>query len=156
MSALAVSLSQPLWLGRHSGSQTTTPWSDWVIAVVEEMSRASESCAESLEEHMATLPTLQDLEAQFRAEDPCFEAEMARARDRRYAELLAEVRAGRLSRITAERLKRRWSQVDLANRAGMRQPNIARLERQGASISVRTAQRLAKTFGLADYRELLP
>jgi ribosome-binding protein aMBF1 (putative translation factor) len=110
----------------------------------------------SLTEHLATLPTLDDLEAEFRAEDPEFDAEMAKARDRRYAELLAEVKASRLSRITAERLKRQWTQGELAERAGMHQSNIARLERLGAPISVRSARRLAGVLGLEDYRELLP
>jgi ribosome-binding protein aMBF1 (putative translation factor) len=110
----------------------------------------------SLGQHLASLPTLRDLAGSFRAEDPGFDSKLERARRRRYRELLKEVAAGRLNRVVAERLTRGWTQADLAARAGMKQPNVARLERVGASVSVKSAKRLADAFGIADYRELLP
>jgi hypothetical protein len=111
---------------------------------------------QALDRHLAILPTLNDLAAEFRAADATFDQELERARQQRYHELLNEVEAGRFSRIVAERLVRGWTQTELAARAGMKQPNVARLERVGSAISVKTAKRLSMAFGLADYRELLP
>ncbi len=76
--------------------------------------------------------------------------------DERYGQLLSQVAAGRLNRITAERLHQGLTQNELASRTGMRQPNISRLERLGTTMHVVTAQRLAMALGLDDYRELLP
>ncbi|NOZ22406.1 MAG: helix-turn-helix transcriptional regulator, partial [Planctomycetes bacterium] len=81
---------------------------------------------------------------------------LAAARRARYLELLAEVEANRLSRLTAERLRVRMTQAELAKRAGMAQPNISRLEKPGAAMSVSTARKLGKALGLDDYRVLLP
>ena len=75
-------------------------------------------------------------------------------REKRYREHLAEVSRGHLSRLAAERMRLRLSQSELADSAGMRQPNISRLEKNPASMSVKSAKRLSAVFGI-DYRELL-
>jgi DNA-binding XRE family transcriptional regulator len=106
--------------------------------------------------HLASLPTLDDLIEEFRAEDPAFEQHYAAAHEEMYEEHLAAVRAGKLSRITAERLRLGVTQAELAERAGMLQPNISRLEKPGAPISLTTAKKLARALGLRDYRVLLP
>ena len=106
--------------------------------------------------HLAALPSLDDLVEEMRASDPSFDDEFHEAEERRFEELLAEVDAGRLSRITAERLRLGLTQSELAELAGMRQPNISRLENPGAPIAIETAKRLAEGLGLEDYRVLLP
>jgi DNA-binding XRE family transcriptional regulator len=117
---------------------------------------ASSSIPLTFEEHLASLPTLQDLFARFRRADPAFDREIEKARTRRYKDLLKEVRKGKMARLMAERLRCRLTQAELAERAGMKQPNISRLERANAVMSVATAKRLAEALGLTDYRVLLP
>jgi transcriptional regulator with XRE-family HTH domain len=73
-----------------------------------------------------------------------------------YRESLRAVEAGQLSRIAAERLRLGITQADLAERAEMQQPNISRLERPRAAMTVSTARRLARALGMDDYRDLLP
>lgn len=52
--------------------------------------------------------------------------------------------------IKALRLQRKWSQKELAVRAGMRQSRISAMEQADySSWSIRTLQRLAKAFDLA-------
>jgi len=111
---------------------------------------------DSFESHAASLPTLDDLMAQFRAEDPSFDEHYAAADEELYQVTLEAVRNGELSRITAERIRLGITQAELANRAGMAQPNISRLEKRGASMSVTTAKKIADALGLEDYKELLP
>jgi ribosome-binding protein aMBF1 (putative translation factor) len=106
--------------------------------------------------HVASLPTLDDLIQESRAQDPAFDAHYAAAEEQLYADALAEVSAGTLSRVTAERLRLGLTQAELADRAGMLQPNVSRLERSGAPISVVTARKLARALGLDDYKVLLP
>ena len=106
--------------------------------------------------HLATLPSLGDLVRRAEAANPDFKEHLRGAKEKRYKELLAEVRAGRLSRITAERLRLGMTQVELATRSGIAQPNISRLEKPGAPVSVSTARRLAEALGIDDYKELLP
>ena len=108
------------------------------------------------EAHVASLPSLDDLIDDFRAEDPAFDEHYAAAGQELYSESLAAVEAGKLSRITAERLRLGITQAELAERAGMLQPNISRLEKPGTSISVPTAKKLAAALGLDDYKVLLP
>lgn len=111
---------------------------------------------DSFESHAASLPTLDDLMAEFRAEDPSFDEHYAAADEELYQETLKAVRNGELSRITAERIRFGITQAELANRASMAQPNISRLEKPGASISVTTAKKIAGALGLEDYKVLLP
>jgi transcriptional regulator with XRE-family HTH domain len=66
------------------------------------------------------------------------------------------VKGGELSRITAERIRVGLTQAELAERAGMLQPNISRLEKSDDSMTVPTAKKLARALGLDDYKELLP
>lgn len=112
--------------------------------------------ADPFETHVASLPTLSDLIEDARRGDPEFDAHYAAADEELYRESLAAVEAGELSRITAERIRLGLTQAELAKRAGMRQPNISRLEKPGASISVSTAKKLARVLGLDDYKVLLP
>ena len=104
--------------------------------------------------HTDSLPTLDDFEAQLRTEDPNFEENAARAHEARYRELLFEAEAGRLSRVYVERITRRMTQTELADRADSHQPNISRIERPGQTISAKFAKRLGVVFDM-DYREFL-
>ena len=151
MNALLKTHASPYWANNIVENQTTTRPNILIYAEPE-----TDSPYESFDEHIKKQSTLREMIQEFQATDPGFEAELRRAREERSIELLADVQAGRLSRITAERLMRRWTQEELAQKAHMRQPNIARLEKPGASISVQTAKRIAKVFGMDDYRELLP
>lgn len=47
------------------------------------------------------------------------------------------------------------TQRQLAEKMGVKQPFIARLERPGAFPTVRTLQRIARALGLKSYRELI-
>lgn len=114
------------------------------------------SCAERFAAHVAELPTMADLVARMRSADPSFDEHLRVAEGVRHGELLAGVAAGRLSRITAERLRLGMTQEELAGRVGMAQPNISRLEKPGAPLSVATARRLAAALEISDYRDLLP
>jgi ribosome-binding protein aMBF1 (putative translation factor) len=108
------------------------------------------------DKHLALLPTLQDLKERLRAKDPDHEEHLATSRHRRYLQLLEEVEANRLSRLTAERLRLRLTQAELAEMVGMAQSNISRLEKPRAVMRISTAERLAKALELDDYRVLLP
>ena len=112
--------------------------------------------ADPFEAHVASLPTLSDLIEDARREDPEFDAHYAAADEELYRESLAAVEAGELSRITAERIRLGLTQAELAERAGMLQPNISRLEKSDDSMTVPTAKKLARALGLDDYKELLP
>ena len=111
---------------------------------------------ELIDEHLESLPSLEELSERFRKEDPAFDRRMASARRARYEELLDEVAAGLLRRLTAERLRAGLTQSELAERAGMAQPNISRLEKPGAPMTVTTARKLGEALGLDDYKVLLP
>lgn len=67
-------------------------------------------------------------------------------------ELIAK---GRLSRLRYWRIKAGLTQEALADRAGIKQPNLQRLERPSYRGRLATYQRLAAVLG-CDYRELLP
>lgn len=110
----------------------------------------------SFEHHLASLPTSQDLMAEARREDPMFDQLLEQARGKLHRRLLNDARKGRISRLTAERLRCGLTQGELAERANMKQPNISRLERLGVEMRPRTARRLAKALGLKDYKVLLP
>jgi len=112
--------------------------------------------ADPFETHVASLPTLSDLIGDARREDSDFDAHYAAAGEELYRESLAAVEAGELSRITAERIRLGLTQAELADRAGMLQPNISRLEKPGTPIAVSTAKKLARALGLDDYKVLLP
>jgi len=111
---------------------------------------------ERFDAHVDSLPSLDNLIDRMKAADPKFDGRLQKAKEKRFEELSAEIKAGRLSRITAERLRLGITQAELARKAAMRQPNISRLEKPGATISVDTARRLARALGLDDYRVLLP
>ena len=108
------------------------------------------------ESHVASLPTLGDLMEDYRREDPEFDKHYEAADEELYKESLAAVGAHQLSRITVERLRQGISQAELAERAGMLQPNISRLEKPGATMTVSTAKKLASALELDDYKVLLP
>jgi len=59
------------------------------------------------------------------------------------------------AKIRQARLAAGLTQRQLAERMGVKQPFIARLEKPGAYPTVRTLQKLAKSLGLKDYRELI-
>lgn len=110
----------------------------------------------AFDRHVAGLPSLEDLVARWRGRNPKFEGLLQAAREKQYREMLAEVEAGRISRIRAERWRLRWTQAQLADRAGLKQANVSRLEKPSTRLSIRTAKRLAEALGMPDYKELLP
>jgi HTH-type transcriptional regulator/antitoxin HipB len=110
----------------------------------------------AFDRHLAGLPSLEDLVARWRTRNPKFDGLLQAAREKQYREMLAEVEAGKMSRIRAERWRLRWTQAQLADRAGLKQANVSRLEKPSARLSMRTAQRLAEALEISDYRELLP
>lgn len=111
---------------------------------------------ETYEEHLAGLTPLDALLDELRAKHAGFDAALAVAEEESYARYLARVREGAMSRLHAERLRAKLTQGELAAMAGLRQPNVSRLEKVGAAMSVRTARRLAAALQLDDYRVLLP
>lgn len=72
--------------------------------------------------------------------------------ERKAKELIVK---GRLSRLRYRRIKAGLTQEALAERAGIKQPNLQRLERPSYRGRLATYQRLADVLG-CDYRELLP
>lgn len=56
---------------------------------------------------------------------------------------------GVVKTIITERIKRGWSQTDLAEAIGSRQPVISRLERGGSNPSLQTLQKIAKALDLS-------
>lgn len=72
--------------------------------------------------------------------------------ERKAKELIVK---GRLSRLRYRRIKAGLTQEALAERAGIKQPNLQRLERPSYQGRLATYQRLADVLG-CDYRELLP
>ena len=122
----------------------------------ESMFRSVRVEADPFEAHAASLPTLDDLIEGYREEDPSFDEHYAAADEVLYQETLEVVSAGKLSRITAERIRLGITQTELAERAGMRQPNISRLEKPGTKMSVDSAKKLAQALELDDYKVLLP
>ncbi len=67
----------------------------------------------------------------------------------------ALIAKGRLSCLRYRRIKAGLTQEALAERAGIKQPNLQRLERPSYRGRLETYQRLADVLG-CDYRELLP
>jgi HTH-type transcriptional regulator/antitoxin HipB len=49
--------------------------------------------------------------------------------------------------IIAERLKRNMTQEELAEKAGLKQPNLARVESGSVAPSITTLSKIAKAFG---------
>jgi DNA-binding XRE family transcriptional regulator len=105
---------------------------------------------------VAAVPTLERLVNRWRASNPNFDRLLRAAREKQYQEMLVEVEAGRMSRTRAERLRLRWTQAQLADRAGLKQANVSRLEKPSTRLSIRTAKKLAKALNMPNYRELLP
>ena len=52
--------------------------------------------------------------------------------------------------VKRERLERGWTQEELANRIGVKQPTVAKWEREGAVYRKATRQKLAKVFGISE------
>ena len=76
--------------------------------------------------------------------------------DREWEQKAEELIANRrLSRLRYRRIKAGLTQEALADRAGIKQPNLQRLERPSYRGRLATYQRLAAVLG-CDYRELLP
>lgn len=76
--------------------------------------------------------------------------------DREWEQKAEELIANRrLSRLRYWRIKAGLTQEALAERAGIKQPNLQRLERPTYRGRLATYQRLAEALG-CDYRELLP
>ena len=67
---------------------------------------------------------------------------------------LSSLGAVLLLRIRAERLKRGWTQRDLATRARVPQPTISRLEAGARKLDLEVLERIAKAFGIAPLRLL--
>ena len=146
----------PGWLVVFLTGQKPTRTERVDVVFFESETRTSKPAPVTFDDHLASLSTLSDLLAESRRLHPDFDHHLVRARQARYQDYLAEVCKGSMSRLTAERLRCRLTQGELAQRAGMKQPNISRWEQPGTSISVRTAKRLAEALGLEDYRVLLP
>jgi DNA-binding XRE family transcriptional regulator len=51
------------------------------------------------------------------------------------------------STIIGERIKRKMTQQEVAQKAGIKQPSLARVESGGVMPSIRTLERLAAVFG---------
>jgi ribosome-binding protein aMBF1 (putative translation factor) len=108
------------------------------------------------DEHFNALPSLQELRDELHRRDARFGARVDRAKRQRFKELLKEVKQGRISRFTAERIRANLSQQGLADKSGIPQANICRMERVGYEMRVSSARRIAAALGLSDYRDLLP
>lgn len=107
----------------------------------------------SLDSHLDSLPTLQEVLAQARQSDGEWEHSAKNAR-RALRERLRRLEGdGELSRLTAERIFRGWTQAELGEKVGMAQANISRLE-SANTLTVEMAKRLASALGI-DYKDLL-
>ena len=51
------------------------------------------------------------------------------------------------SAIIGERIKRKMTQQEVAQRAGIKQPSLARVESGGVMPSIRTLEKIATVFG---------
>ena len=80
---------------------------------------------------------------------------MEKAEDELHKELYQEVLAGKLNRVKYYRLVNNLDQKTLAQRSGIKQPNISRLEKSGYTADADTYKKLAKVFKI-NYKELLP
>jgi DNA-binding XRE family transcriptional regulator len=102
----------------------------------------------------AGLTSLDDLIAQLTSTEAGRRAyeQADREWERKAQELIAN---RRLSRLRYRRIKAGLTQEVLAERAGIKQPNLQRLERPSYRGRLATYQRLAVVLG-CDYRELLP
>jgi len=108
------------------------------------------------DEHFNALPSLEELREELHRRDAKFGTRVNRAKRQRFKELLEEVKLGRISRFTAERIRANLSQQKLAEKTGIPQANICRMERVGYEMKVSSARRIAAALGLSDYRDLLP
>ncbi len=134
-----------------SGSSSATAESEHFSVI----SLPSEAVRE-YERHVRSLPTLDAVLTKLRERHATFDASVRDAREEAYRAALSAVAEGRMTRLHAERLRAGLTQSELAERAGMLQPNVSRQEKVGTPMSVGTAKRLARALGIADYRELLP
>ena len=106
--------------------------------------------------HFNSLPSLEALREELLRRDPKFCTRVDRAKKLRFNELLEDVKRGRISRLTAERIRANLSQKELADRCGIPQANISRMERVGYEMRVSSARRIAAALGMSDHRDLLP
>lgn len=70
------------------------------------------------------------------------------------ADMWQEVLDKKISKIKYFRVINELTQQALAEKLGLQQPNIARLEKLGYTPDIQTLKKLAKIFGI-DYKELL-
>ena len=55
-----------------------------------------------------------------------------------------------MNSVKRERLKKRWTQKELADRIGVKQATVAKWEREGVVYRKATRQKLAKVFGIGE------
>jgi len=52
--------------------------------------------------------------------------------------------------VKRERIERRWTQKELADKIGVKQASVAKWERAGAVYRKKTREKLAKVFGISE------
>ena len=104
--------------------------------------------------HCEGLADIDDIIAKYTSTDKGKKA-MQKAEDELYIELYQEVLAGKLNRVKYYRLVNNLDQKTLAQRSGIKQPNISRLEKPDYTADADTYKKLAKVFKI-NYKELLP
>lgn len=77
------------------------------------------------------------------------------AQEKVNSELWEEVIQGSISRIKYFRIIRGFTQKELADKASMKQPDIARIEKPGHKGHIATYEKLAEVLGI-EYKELMP
>lgn len=145
------------WLVIFIGSNISpTETSRTVIGGLGSTTQTAKPMPMAFREYVGSLATLADLLAASRKLHPDFDEQLRIARETRYRTHLNQVRKGVISRLVAERLRCGMTQKELAQKVGMDQPNISRLERPGTNMNRTTAERLAKALGVGNFRDLLP
>ena len=87
--------------------------------------------------------SIEDLMAELNA-DATFRDEIEKARTWVADEFYAEDG----ETIRAQRLRRGWSQTQLAEKLGTRQSHVARIERGSENVQISTCRKLCKAFGI--------
>ncbi len=80
--------------------------------MITDQSAESDDVGVRFDEHFKSLPGLEELREELHRRDATFGTRVDRARKQRFKELLKEVKQGRISRFTAERIRANLSQQE--------------------------------------------